>query len=41
MIRAFAKFYFSRTLRNWRELRRACMAVLPKTEKAKDVENGN
>ena len=40
MIRAFLRFYFSRTVRNWRSLRRACMDALPKAEKAADVENG-
>ena len=40
MIRAFVRFYFSRTLANWRALRRACMDTLPKAEKAADVENG-
>ena len=37
MIRAFARFYFSPTLANWRTLRRACMKKLPavvKVEKA-------
>ena len=39
MIRAFLRFYFSRTVKNWRSLRRACMDALPKAEKAADVEN--
>ena len=29
MITAFARFYFSPTLKNWRVLRRLCMAKLP------------
>ncbi len=29
MIRAFARFYFTPTLKNWRVLRRLCMAKLP------------
>ena len=33
MIRAFLKFYFSRTLLNWRLLRRACIKVLPKIDR--------
>ena len=33
MIRAFILFYFTRTLANWRALRRACMAALPKVDK--------
>ena len=40
MIASFLRFYFSRTVRNWRSLRRACMDALPKSEKAGDVENG-
>ena len=40
MIRAFLIFYFSRTVKNWRTMRRACMDALPKAEKAGDVENG-
>lgn len=40
MIRAFVRYYFSRTTANWRSLRRACMDALPKDEKEKDVENG-
>ena len=38
MIASFIKFYFSRTVKNWRNLRRACMASLPKVEKENDVE---
>ena len=34
MIRAFARFYFTPTLKNWRVLRRLCMAKLPKKVKA-------
>lgn len=30
MISAFLKFFFSRTEANYRELRRACRAALPK-----------
>lgn len=30
MITSFLRFYFSPTLANWRTLRRACMARLPK-----------
>ena len=40
MIRAFLTFYFYRTVRNWRSLRRACMDALPKSEKDADCENG-
>ena len=40
MIRAFVRFYFRRTVANWRALRREAMALLPKQEKAADVENG-
>ena len=40
MISAFLRYYFSRTVKNWRSLRRACMDALPKAEKAGDVENG-
>ena len=40
MIASFLRFYFNRTLRNWRALRRECMDALPKQEKATDVENG-
>ena len=40
MISAFIRYFFSRTVRNWRSLRRACMDALPKAEKASDVENG-
>jgi len=29
MIRAFVRYYFSRTVANWRALRRECMAALP------------
>ena len=39
MIRTFLKFYFSRTLANWRALRRECMAALPKQAK-RDAEGG-
>ena len=38
MIRAFVRFYFRRTVANWRALRREAMALLPKSEKASDVE---
>ena len=37
---AFARFYFRRTLKNWRELRRACREALPKDEKRTATENG-
>ena len=40
MIRAFVRYFFSRTLKNWRLLRRECMDTLPKSEKAADAENG-
>ena len=33
MIRAFAKFFFARTLENWRALRRECRAKLPKKDR--------
>ena len=39
MINAFFRFYFSRTLANWRALRRECMASLPKQAK-RDAEGG-
>ena len=39
MISAFFRFYFSRTLSNWRALRRECMAALPKQAK-RDAEGG-
>jgi len=38
MIWAFWRYYFSRSLKHWRSLRRECMAALPKQEKAGDVE---
>ena len=40
MIRAFARFYFRRTLKNWRELRRVCREALPKDDKRTVQENG-
>ena len=40
MIRAFIRFYFSRTLKNWRDLRRICRDALPKAERHTAVENG-
>lgn len=40
MIYAFLKFYFSRSLKNWRLLRRECMDTLPRAEKSADIENG-
>ena len=40
MIASFLRFSFSRTVRNWRSLRRACMDALPKSEKDADCENG-
>ena len=42
MIRAFVRFYFSRTLRNWRALRKVCMARLPKLKllKSKGASDG-
>lgn len=36
MIRAFLTFYLSRTVENWRALRRECMVFLPK--KAREIE---
>ncbi len=33
MIRAFVKFYFRRTIENWRSLRRACRDTLPKEDR--------
>ena len=33
MIRAFIAFYFSRTIKNWRELRRVCRSTLPKQDR--------
>ncbi len=33
MIRAFIAFYISRNVANWRALRRACMAQLPKEQR--------
>ena len=38
MIRAFLRFFVSRNVKNWRALRRECMAVLPKQERAGDIE---
>lgn len=38
MIISFWKFYFRRTVANWRSLRRECMAALPPAEKRADVE---
>ena len=38
MISAFVRFYLSRTLKNWRALRRECRNALPKNERAADVE---
>ena len=40
MISAFVRFYFSRTLKNWRELRRVCRDAPPKDEKRTATENG-
>ena len=40
MIRAFVKFWFSRTLTNWRALRRECRNALPKDERKALQENG-
>ena len=40
MIRAFLRFYFSRTLKNWRELRRVCRDALPKADRKAVQENG-
>lgn len=40
MLSAFLRFYFRRTVANWRALRRECMARLPRAEKEADVENG-
>ena len=34
MIRAFARFYLAPTLKNWRVLRRLCMAKLPRKPNA-------
>ena len=39
VLSAFLRFYFRRTVANWRALRRECMDRLPKSEKAADVEN--
>lgn len=33
MIRAFVRFYFRRTVSNWRALRRECRNALPKAER--------
>ena len=33
MIRAFARFWLTPTLKNWRALRRLCMKRLPKKPK--------
>ncbi len=38
MILSFLRFYFRRTVSNWRALRRECMAALPKAEKQTDAE---
>jgi len=32
MIRAFIRYYFRRNVRNWRALRKVCMAQLPKID---------
>jgi len=34
MIFAFIRYYFTPTLKNWRALRRLCMAKLPKAKAA-------
>jgi hypothetical protein len=33
MIKAFIRFFFSRNLKNWRELRRQCRDELPKKDR--------
>ena len=33
MIRAFIRYYFRRNVRNWRALRKVCMAQLPKIDR--------
>jgi hypothetical protein len=38
MIVAFIRYFFRRTVTNWRALRRECMERLPKQEKAQDIE---
>ena len=38
MIVAFWRFYFRRTVANWRALRREAMALIPKAERK---ENGD
>ena len=38
MLKAFVRFYFTRTHADWLELRRVCMAALPKKEKAGSIE---
>ena len=40
MFWAALKFWFKRDVKTWRALRREAMALLPKQEKAADVENG-
>ena len=39
MIYAFWRYFFSRTLANWRALRRECMTALPKQAK-REAEGG-
>ena len=40
MISACFRLYFSRTLKNWRDLRRVCRDALPKAERHTAQENG-
>lgn len=40
MIQAFLRFYFRRTLRNWRDLRRVCRDALPKPDRKAAQESG-
>ena len=38
MISAFLHFYFAPTLKNWRALRRLCMAKLPKVDRLEHTD---
>ena len=37
-LRTFVRFLFTRTTKDWRLHRSACRALLPKSERASDVE---
>lgn len=40
MISAFLRFYFRRSIENWRSLRRECRNALPKAERKVAEVNG-